>query len=375
MQRLLYLLCLSVLVFSCEKEQKETGFSINGTIDNIPNGKMAKLFRYEAGKYKTLDSSAVQDGKIALKGSLEFPDLYFLSIDDIEGSLPIIVENEKITVTLYKDSLFKSSIKGGKETKVFNKYNQYLMGLQKDNEGIISQYQEAVQAKDTSNVRVLREKFDAIKKIKDEYDITFMKENNDGVLSALILERSLNKNLISPKTMKEIFDGFSENVKNSRAGLNIRTNLNKLLATAIGSTAPNFSAPSVDGKVLNLNDIRGKVTIVDFWAAWCGPCRRENPNLVKLYNKYHAKGLEIVGVSLDGAPNQKIPKDDWTKAIETDGLTWHQVSNLKYFKDPIAKQYNIRSIPATFILDSEGKIIYKNLRGQNLEDKIAELLD
>ncbi len=117
------------------------------------------------------------------------------------------------------------------------------------------------------------------------------------------------------------------------------------------------------------------MTIIDFWAAWCGPCRRENPNVVRVYEKYHDQGLEIIGVSLDGQSRQKDPKKTWVEAIKKDKLTWTQVSNLKYFNDPVAQLYNINSIPATFILDKEGKIVYKNLRGRDLELKVQELLN
>ena len=148
-----------------------------------------------------------------------------------------------------------------------------------------------------------------------------------------------------------------------------------MTATEIGQKAPSFSAPSTDGKMIALNDIMGKVTIVDFWAAWCGPCRRENPNVVQVYEKYHDKGLEIISVSLDGNRRQQDPKAAWLQAIEDDKLNWHHVSNLNYFNDPVAKAYNIKSIPATFILDEKGNILAKNLRGNNLENKIAELLN
>ena len=139
----------------------------------------------------------------------------------------------------------------------------------------------------------------------------------------------------------------------------------------IGKIAPNFSAPDPDGKIIALNDIKGKATIIDFWASWCGPCRRENPNVVKVYEKYHDKGLEIISVSLD-RPNQQ---SRWLQAIEKDRLTWHHVSNLQYFNDPVARMYNISAIPATFILDADGRIVAKKLRGSALEEQIASMLN
>ena len=147
------------------------------------------------------------------------------------------------------------------------------------------------------------------------------------------------------------------------------------MATEIGQIAPTFSGPSPSGEMIALNDIKGKVTLIDFWASWCKPCRRENPNVVKVYNKYHDKGLEIIGVSLDGSRNQRDPKAAWVKAIQDDNLTWNHVSNLQYFNDPMAKAYNIRSIPATFLIDENGKILAKNLRGDALEKAIAQHLN
>lgn len=144
-----------------------------------------------------------------------------------------------------------------------------------------------------------------------------------------------------------------------------------LILLAVGA----YGAPSLDHQVFNeqnqltsLNEFKGKVVYVDFWASWCGPCRAENPNVVALYNEFHSKGLNIIGVSLD--------KDaaKWKEAIAKDKLAWTQVSNLKYWQDPIAKQYNVEAIPATFILDASGKIVARDLKGAELKVKIAELL-
>ena len=151
--------------------------------------------------------------------------------------------------------------------------------------------------------------------------------------------------------------------------VNLRTNVNKLKSLVIGGEAPDFSMKTPEGESMKLSDLRGKIVMVDFWASWCGPCRRENPNVVALYNKYNEKGFEILGVSLDRT------KKPWLQAIEKDGLTWHHVSDLKGWKNEVAQMYNVTSIPQTLLLDQEGKIIARNLRGEALAQRLAEIFD
>jgi len=138
--------------------------------------------------------------------------------------------------------------------------------------------------------------------------------------------------------------------------------------TAIGQPAIEFAQNDPDGKPINLSDFRGKVVLVDFWAAWCGPCRAENPNVVEAYKKFKSKGFTVLGVSLDK------DKAKWLEAIEKDGLTWPQVSDLKYWDNAVAKMYGVRAIPANVLVGKDGKILAKNLRGDKLHEKLAELL-
>ncbi|PKP23051.1 MAG: alkyl hydroperoxide reductase, partial [Bacteroidetes bacterium HGW-Bacteroidetes-21] len=152
--------------------------------------------------------------------------------------------------------------------------------------------------------------------------------------------------------------------------ISLQERVSVLKAVAIGQKAPDFTMNDVDGNPVSLSSITGsKLLLVDFWAAWCGPCRKENPHIVKVYNEFHKKGFDILGVSLD----QK--KEDWVKAIEDDKLTWTHVSDLQYWSNAAARAYAVSSIPASFLLDETGTIIAKNLRGDDLYNKVKEVLE
>lgn len=184
-----------------------------------------------------------------------------------------------------------------------------------------------------------------------------------GVIQAY--ERNKNSNYIH---FGEIFiDEFGKS--EPQVAANLESSIEKERSFMLGGTPPDFSQAAPDGSSISLSDLRGKVVLVDFWASWCGPCRRENPNVVRLYEKYKDKGFEIIGVSLDRS------RDRWLQAIDQDGLDWLHVSDLKHWQNEVAKLYNVSSIPQTFLLDTEGKIIGKNLRGQRLANKLSEIFD
>ena len=371
----LMLLAFIILVASCKNEETKEGYVINGSIDKSMDGKTFILRNADTQNSTVADSSVVKDGKVTFTGKVDAPDLYVMSIDGMPGGMPIILENENISIQFYKDSLQSSSVTGSHENDIFKVFKDVSDPIRAKNQAMGQEFMAARTAGDTAKMKTIQEEFQKIVDAANQKNIDIIKKHNDVVTSAAFLENMIKNKAIDITEAQELYDNFTDPVKNSRIGKSINDLLVSGKATAIGSVAPNFTAPNPEGNMLTLNDLKGKVTIIDFWAAWCGPCRRENPNVVKVYEEYHDKGLEIIGVSLDGNPRQKDAKGEWLAAIEKDGLTWHQVSNLQYFNDPVAKKYNIQSIPATFILDAEGKIIAKNLRGPELEAKMAELLN
>ena len=374
LKQIIAFLFLSLTIVSCNKDQPINGYIINGTIDESLVNRNVKLMKFDDNKDIIIDSTSIQKGEITLKGTVDKPDIYYITIDGVAGNMPIIIENEKMTITFYKDSLLKSVVKGSKENDLLKIYYDDSEVLRMKNAQLGQQYRVAKESNDSLKMTEIRSAFDNMLEASNKKFIELIKSNTNLITSAAILENMLRSKQITAKNTEEIFNTFSEKVLSSRFGESIKELL-AVSSTEVGNLAPNFTAPNPKGEPVSLYDIKGKVTIIDFWAAWCGPCRRENPNVVKVFEKYHDKGLEIIGVSLDGSPKQEDAKAAWIEAIEKDNLTWHQVSNLSFFNDPIAKQYNIQAIPATFILDSEGNIIAKNLRGEALEAKIAELLN
>jgi len=169
--------------------------------------------------------------------------------------------------------------------------------------------------------------------------------------------------------LEPLYSGLDPKMKDSYFGKKIKVALETAKTTAIGSAAPDFTLNDVNGKPVSLASFKGKYTLVDFWASWCGPCRQENPNVVKAYNTYKAKGFEILGVSLDDK------KENWEKAIQQDNLGWKHVSDLKGWQSSAAALYDVKGIPMNFLLDKDGKIIAKNLRGEDLVKKLSEVLN
>lgn len=371
MKKIVFIITSALLFVACNN-LKDNEFLISGTANGVENGK--KVFIEVQTETGTLakDTAVVTDGKFELKGITEEIDLGFIRIENEQINLPLILEEGKIEINIVKDSLHKSTLGGTPNNDKFQKFNtesraisEKVAKFEKDNG---PEMQKAQMSNDTVTINKLLKEYKKFQNEMNDYSKKFIKENPDAYLSVLLLENFLMRQYLTPEEIKSYFEGLDKDVKETKSGKKIKTALDSMSAIVIGKPAPNFSAPSPEGKTISLKESLGKVTIIDFWASWCGPCRAENPNVVALYNEFHPQGLNIIGVSLD--------KDaaKWKDAIAKDGLIWSHVSNLKFWEDPIAKQYNVQSIPATFILDEKGNIVAKDLRGEELRAKVAALL-
>ncbi len=377
------LLTVITVLISCNRAG-ENEYIISGTVKGIADGKTVILEKQDGmGQVVPLDTVKVKDGKFTMTGSAKEPEIMLLQVEAIQGKVPFVLENGDIKIIVDKDSLQKSKFSGTFNNDVFSKFNDDLTKFQKDFQKKLTTFQNAnmakmnaaQEAKDTITINKLMKEYQLIQKEGMEFYIKFAEANPKALLSALILDSMLNDPAVDLVKIKKIFASFSPELKKYKPGKSIQSKLDKIAnpvtvaaAANVGSLAPDFTGPNPEGKSISLKQSLGKVTIIDFWASWCKPCRAENTNVVALYAKYHAKGLNILSVSLDKEASA------WKAAIAKDKLTWNHVSNLKEFEDPIALQYGINAIPSIYILDAKGVIIAKDLRGEELNAKIASLL-
>ena len=372
MKKITLLALFTLSIISCNN-LKDNEFLISGTANGIENGKKVFVEIQDENGVIAKDTGVIENGKFELKGSTDNIDLGFIRIENEKINLPIILEEGKIKINIVKDSLQKSTIEGTFNNDKFQKFNNESVAIlekvkkfEKENN---PKMQKALTENDTVTVNKIKKEYKNFQNDMNDYSKTFIKNNPDAFISVLLLENFLMREYIPATEIKSFYDKLDKKLVNTKSAQNIKKALDLMLAVVVGKPAPKFSAKSPEGKLISLDESLGKVTIVDFWASWCAPCRKENPNVVALYNEYHSKGLNIIGVSLD----QDAKK--WKDAIAKDNLSWIHVSNLKYWDEPIGKQYGISSIPATFILDAKGNIVAKDLRGDALRAKVKELLD
>ena len=356
---------------------QDGAYTINGEVGKL-NAPAKVYLTYRIGQANLIDSSAIIDGKFEFKGNVRVPVKATIVLNH-KGTgtssrtlpnLQIYLEAGVIGITA-KDSLKDAKFTGSK----LNTDNQNYINALKPSADKMAAFNAEFSAlpadkqKDAAVRAPFGVRYAAIIAEQEAATLAFIKSNPSSAISleAII---ALGGSMPEYEKVAPLYESLTADVKNSPSGKVYARSLENMKATMVGAIAPEFTQNDPNGNPVKLSDFRGKYVLIDFWASWCGPCRAENPNVVQAFNDFKDKGFTVLGVSLDNEQGRQ----NWLNAIEKDGLTWTQVSDLKYWNNEVSRMYGIRSIPQNLLLDPNGKILAKNLRGKALLDKLAEIL-
>jgi peroxiredoxin len=357
-----------VCVFSLRLtlEAQAPHYEINGNIE----GAARKLFILQ----KNVDGKPVELARIIsneglfkiVGGTVEFPEMVFLETLD-KKRIYFFLENSVITINGKIDSLGSAKIAGSKSQDELILLTTSLKPLEEKMKKLNADLADAQRAHNVSWINTARKQYNDLTKEAFNVRKDFVVKHPDSFVSPPILRSLANE--MSTAELESLIASMSPDVVKTPDITALKFRLAALKSVQPGQKAPDFTLPGIDGNPISLASLIGpKALLIDFWAAWCGPCRNENPYVVAAYKKFHSKGFEILGVSLDRT------KEDWIAAIKDDNLSWKHVSDLKYFDNTAARLYAVNSIPANFLLNKDGIIVATNLRGDALSKKVKELL-
>jgi peroxiredoxin len=352
-----------VILSACSSKP---GYQISGFINGLASGDVVLLEQRIDKEFVQLDSVTTRDGRFVFTGSVTIPDVYYISVPGRRGKAIIFLENSRIDFTAHADTLWESAVTGSAVHDEYNAFQESIMEIYAKAQELYASYRSADQTGDVETAKNLEVKINAVYDEVEEYQLAYLDEHPASYIAPYIVQ-----NLQYGKEADEIEEMLAKldpSLLGSSLVGNVTRRLETLKKVAIGMPAPEFTQNDSLGNPVSLSSFKGKYLLIDFWAAWCAPCRGENPNVDSVYQKYSDRGFEILGVSLDDA------REYWLKAVKDDGLTWTQVSDLKGWANGVAALYGISSIPSNLLLDPEGVIIKKNLRGEDLHSALAALL-
>lgn len=364
-RKTVFLLLFGAALAACQNAAENTHAEvtvIEGTIANPQPGKMVYLSRQGLEKAVPVDSVKPDDnGNFRMEVKVEPPGFYSLNVYNTQFGDLVITQPATIRVEAAGQTNGTFKVSGSPDTDYLLRFYGLEQSFRRKADSV-----QALAVNGQLTQEQLMEAYrslsaDAIGKAKQ------MIEQNPSSIVSIVVAGALDADK-EIDFLQQIHQKLAQAYPTSEYVVDFGKRLEQISKTAIGQPAPEIALNNPEGKEIRLSSLRGKYVLIDFWASWCGPCRRENPNIVRMYNKFKGKDFEIFGVSLDKE------RDQWLKAIKDDGLTWTHVSDLKFWQSSVVPLYRIQGIPMTVLLDKNGIIIDKNLRGQALEDRLAELL-
>jgi len=360
MQKIIYMLGILVAMTSCS--MNSDSYTIEVDLDGT-QGKWVKLMAMEDRNYTTFDSVMVEtESPVVLSKSVDGIKTMQLTVEGIQGSIKLLIENSsyEITGTMENPAISTRS----KAQNDLNAYNQKIEPINEKMTALVSELRSGdSEAKQDS----LREAYYALNDEKSSIDSVYILENPSSYAAVLALRGTFY--MLDSEDLETALTSLDPPLHQMEEYQYMFGKLERMKAVAIGNHYTDFGLPTPDGESLKVSEVHnGNVMLIDFWASWCGPCRRANPEVVAIYSEYNDQGFEILGVSLD--------KDaaSWKKAIEDDKLTWPQISDLEFWNSKGAELYGVPAIPHTVLVDREGTIIAKNLHGDELREAIEALL-
>jgi len=349
MKRSLLILLLSLFML---KPFAQKPFTVTGLFNSKYQGKVYLRHGTE------IDSVYSNDGKFTFKGKVGVPEYSFVNIESKSEQVftPFYIEGGNVSLAV--DTLTKIVYTSKGERKILQVNAK--LGKQSKTDKLIDSVSKLI-AESIKGIQDAELRNIEIRKIT----LNFLSSEPNTIASAVILER--NTRSFSKEQVREIYQKLSPEIQRTESGRNILGSTIKQVPITIGEKIPDFAQNNIKGEMISIQSLRGKYVLIDFWASWCIPCRHENPVVVKAYQQFRDKGFEVLGISLDDK------KERWLKAIKDDKLSWLHVSDLNGWNNVVAKMFNIRSVPDNILIDRDGKVLARGLRGENLEKKLAEV--
>ena len=371
-------LCNALLLLPALAQAQTGNFIVKGTV-GAP-GDVTKAYLSHAVNQKWVtDSVAVKNGRFEFRGPLSEPVRASIGFGhsgmsqwkshDVRRDI-FYLENGTVVVST-PDSATNATVRGTPVNEEYARLSALLRPLYARHNALAKTSPAKTEAtpKDPAHAKALEAKLATIDAEQDKVQTDYVRAHPDSDLSLFILF-DLSNGAPDVTPYVGLYQGLSTRMRNTPRGQRIAARLKDAHQVGLGTMAPDFTQKTPDNVPVTLSSLRGKYVLIDFWASWCGPCRAENPNVVKAYNTFKNKGFTVLGVSLD----KESAREAWVHAIEKDGLTWTQVSDLKFWDNAVAQAYNVKSVPQNFLVDPQGKIVAINLRGEALQSTLGKLL-